>query len=51
MDQLNNPICKRELWDAIGDMNKQSCVGIDRLFMHFYIKHCDLLKYDMLAGM
>ena len=51
MDRLNTPIGMQELWDAIGDMNKQSCVGIDGLPIYFYIKYWDLTKDDMLARM
>ena len=41
----------QELWDAIADMNKQSCAGIDGLPIYFYIKHWDLIKDDMLVAM
>ena len=50
MDRLNTPIGMHELWDAIGDMNKQSCTGIDGLPRFFYIKYWDLIKDDTLAG-
>ena len=51
LDRLNTPICMQELWVVIGDMNKQSCAGIDELPIYFYTKHWDLIKDDMLAGM
>ena len=51
LDHLNTPICIQELWDAISEMNKQSCVAIDGLPIYFYIKYCDLIKDDMLEGM
>ena len=51
MDRLNTPICMQELWDAILDMNKQSCASIDGLPIYFYIKYWDLIKDDMLDGM
>ena len=51
MDRLNTPIYKQEWWDAISDMNKQSCAGIDGLPIQFYIKYWDLIKDDMLEGM
>ena len=50
MDRLNTPIGMQEFWDAIGDMNKQTCAGIDGPLI-YYIQYWDLIKDDMLAGM